>query len=615
MTLIDYTIIAIYLLAMVGVGLYFQRQAAKGINAYFLGDGKMPWWALGASGMASNLDVSGTMINVAFIYALGTMGYFIEIRGGIVLIMAFMMTFMGQWNRRAKVMTIAEWMKARFGEGPQGKTARLITAIAMLLSSIAIVTYFAMGAGKFIGEFLGLQDYLGLPSSFWAASIMIGLAMVYTVSSGIYGVIWTDVFQGGLILLTILLVCAKAFFLGDLPEVFNISIPLKNGGFEPILTNRSDWTNIIPKWDLGLPENASYSVYNLFGVAIIFYLMKVVIEGASGTGGYIVQRFYAAKSDREVGLLTLLWTSLLAFRWPLVAAICVLGIHYGVKSGVPIEDPEMVLPYVINHMIPVGLKGLLIAGLMAAAMSTFDSIVNSGASYWVKDIYQAFINPAASEKKLMRHSKGSSIVIVLVGLLMTLKVSSINEIYSWITMSLGAGLGIPLLLRWYWSRFNGYGFAIGTGAGMLAAIVHKALLSDMEEYTSFLLVSSVALIGSLLGTYITKPTDDKTLMKFYNITRPVGGWHKYRKQFSPSVLAQIDKENRRGIISGFIAMGWQLSLFATGIMLVVKRWDLFSWLMGITLVFSVLLYTVWFRHLSDEVTVEELEKESEELVS
>ncbi len=128
MTTIDYAIVIVYLIGMVTVGIYFQRKASQGINSYFLGDRGLPWWALGASGMSSNLDISGTMINTAFIFALGASGFFIEIRGGVTLIMAFLMIFQGKWNRRALVMTLAEWMHFRFGKDKQGDWARLIAA-------------------------------------------------------------------------------------------------------------------------------------------------------------------------------------------------------------------------------------------------------------------------------------------------------------------------------------------------------------------------------------------------------------------------------------------------------------------------------------------------------
>ena len=154
---LDLIIITVYLLAIVVVGLLLQKRASKNIDSYFLGDRKLPWWVLGASGMASNTDIAGTMINTAFIYALGTKGFFIEIRGGVTLIMAFLMVFMGKWNRRSKVMTQAEWMHFRFGTGKEGDTARIIAAFSSIIMTVAMVTYFVIGAGKFVGSFLEIE--------------------------------------------------------------------------------------------------------------------------------------------------------------------------------------------------------------------------------------------------------------------------------------------------------------------------------------------------------------------------------------------------------------------------------------------------------------------------
>jgi Na+/proline symporter len=120
MLALDYVIVFVYLGAMIYVGLMMQRKAEQGIDSYFLGNRNLPWWALGASGMSSNLDISGTMIIVALVYAIGARGFYIEIRGGVTLIMAFLMIYMGKWNRRAGVMTMAEWMSVRFGDDKEG---------------------------------------------------------------------------------------------------------------------------------------------------------------------------------------------------------------------------------------------------------------------------------------------------------------------------------------------------------------------------------------------------------------------------------------------------------------------------------------------------------------
>ncbi len=603
MALIDYVIVILYLVSMVLVGLYFQKKASSGIDSYFLAERGLPWWALGASGMASNLDVSGTMINTAFVFALGASGFFIEIRGGVTLIMAFLMIFQGKWNRRALVMTLAEWMSFRFGKEKQGDVARLVAAISVIVVTIAMITYFAIGAGKFVGEFLGIPPLFGLSSEFWAATIMIALALIYTVASGLYGVVWTDVFQGTLIFFTIMYIVILAFTKFHLPEVFSVSVPLKEGGFMALQTTREAWTSVIPHWKLNLPANSAYSIYNLFGIVILFYLLKVTLEGSGGTSQYMIQRYFAAKSDREAGLLSLFWTFLLSFRWPFIAAIAMMGVVFGAHQGV-IQDPERVLPVVINELVPIGVKGLIVAGLMAAAMSTFDSTVNAGAAYWVKDIYQAYINPKASQKLLLRHSRWASVAIVVLGLGFMLLIRNINEIWGWITSSLGAGMLIPTMARWYWWRMNGYGFAAGTIVGMVAAILQKIFLPGIPEYYSFIIATTASLVGMIAGTYLSPPTDDKVLFEFYKRTRPFGFWKPVRQKMDPGILAQIDKENHRDIISTFFAVPWQVILFLTGMAIVIKRWDEFAWLFALLVILSAALYFNWFRHLSAEVKVD-----------
>lgn len=604
MSAIDYSIIVVYLLGIVLVGVYLQRKASAGIDSYFLGNRTMPWWALGASGMASNFDVSGTMINTAFIFALGASGMFIEIRGGVTLIMAFLMIFQGKWNRRALVMTLAEWMHFRFGKDRQGDVARLVAAVSVMIMTVAMITYFAIGSGKFISEFLGIPAFWGMSGEFWAATLMIVLAMIYTVASGLYGVVWTDVLQGVLIFGTLLYICAIAMMQFPLPETFQISVPLKDGGFLPLETTRDAWTSVMPRWTLDLPEVSAYSIYNLFGVAILFYLIKVTIEGSGGTSQYMIQRFFASRSDRESGLLSLFWTFLLSFRWPFIMAFATMGVVLGAQQGV-IEDPEKVLPVVINQLVPVGIKGLLIAGLMAAAMSTFDSTVNAGAAYWVKDIYQTYINPNASERRLLWHSRISSVILVALGLGFMLFIRNINEIWGWITSSLGAGLLVPTLLRWYWWRMNGYGFAAGTVAGMAAAIVQRALWPGIEEYFAFSIATLVSLAGVIIGTYLSAPTDKEVLYEFYKRTRPFGFWGPIRERIPAPVLENINTENRRDIISTCMAVPWQIVLFLTGMTVIMKTWDQFAVLAAILVALSAGLYFNWFRHLSAEVRVEE----------
>jgi len=350
----------------------------------------------------------------------------------------------------------------------------------------------------------------------------------------------------------------------------------------------------LPQSKLAINEISQYSIYNMFGLAVMFYMIKVVLEGSGGTGNYMLQRYFAVKNDREAGLLSAMWVFLLSFRWVFIGAIAVIGISLGTQ----ITDPELVLPKVVETL-PIGIKGFLVAGLMAAGMSTFDSTVNAGASYWVKDIYQVHINPKANNRQLMTHSYGASVLIVLLGLAAMLVFKNINAIWGWITMSIGSGMLIPMLLRWYWARMNGWGFSIGTIAGMISAIAFKAVAPEgVTEYTMFMVSSSASLIGTILGTLLTEPTNDETLQNFYNKTRPFGTWGKFKRQLDLQQQLAIEAENNRDIFSTVIAVPWQITLFLFMMSLMFKTWSMSLILGGICIILTIILYFTWYKHLS-----------------
>jgi Na+/proline symporter len=380
-----------------------------------------------------------------------------------------------------------------------------------------------------------------------------------------------------------------------LPAEFTVSVPLADGGFQEIATTREAWTDVIPDWTKDLP--GEYSQYSLFGVGILFYLLRSCIDGMSGTGGYIIQRFYAAKDEREAGLLSAFWITLLSLRWPFVMAIAIMGISYGVTNET-IANPEAVLPVVLVELIPTGLKGLLVAGLIAAAMSTFDSVVNAGAAYWTRDIYQRFLNPDAEERRLVWHSRVSTAIIVVVGMLSTYAFESLNDIWGWLTMGLGAGLLIPQFIRWYWWRFNGYGYAGGTMIGMTLAVVQKIVAPDLAEAWTFALIGSVTFVASVGISLLTEPTRADILKTFYKETKPFGFWGAVRERIDDLELESIRAESRRDILGILLAVPWQLSLFLTTMMFVTKEWGTFFVLLGVCTTLTVGLYFVWFRHLS-----------------
>ena len=566
---IDQAIIVFYFLAIAGVGLAMSRLAAKGIDNYFLGGKKIPWWVLGASGTASNFDMTGTMIIVSFVYMLGLNGYWVTMRGGIVIPLAFLMVFMGKWYRRTGVMTEAEFLKFRFGEGRQGRIARTLAAVAYLMMAVGMVVYFSVGTGTF------LSQYLPLPKEA-CSLLMISIGLIYTISAGLYGVVFTDFLQEILMIIVAVYLAVKAFIYAG-----SHSLPERFSSFDLPTT-------------LDIP---GYEIYHMFAFCVMFWLMKGVLEGTGGVSGYMSQRYYAAKSEREAGLLTAEWIVLLGFRWIMVMGVAILGLSVADQVG---ANPENVLPVVLKTMLPEGLRGLALAGLIAAAMSTFDSTINAGASYVVRDIYQPLINPKADPKKLMKVSYLASLGIAVVGVVLSFSVPNINTIWDFMTASLGVGMFVPTILRWYWGRFNGYGYAAGVLSGMLAAMVLKLVTDGAPPYQTIPIVAGVSFLGCLVGTLTTPPVPDEVRENFLRQTRTGGLWGDIRSKMDPKFLREIAQEHRNDIVAVMLALPAQLCFFFACMCLVARDWTRFGLSATVVGVCVVGLYFVWYRNLPTE---------------
>lgn len=581
---LDMGIIVSYFVAVVVAGLVLSRMASQGISEYFLGGHKIPWWVMGASGTASNLDMTGTMVIVSFFFAIGLQGFWVALRGGVGIPLGLLMAFMGRWLQRSDVMTTAEWMVLRFGTGRGGNAARLLSAVSNLVVTIGMTVYFCKGTGKFLSIFLPFSPDV-------CAILMVSIGLAYTMSSGLYGVVYTDMIQEVLLIITAVFISYTAFSLPDLSDLLAEAGP--------------QWIDLAPRWTAEpmswLPDP---NVYRLFGVTIIFWVARGVFEGAGGfTGGYMPQRYYAAGSERQAGLLTAEWILLLSLRWTMVIGLALLGMH--VARSMPelgkilASDPEKTLPIVLGNVLPSGVKGMAVAGLIAAAMSTFDSTINAGASYWVKDIYQRFINPDASDKTLVRQGYLGTGVMAVSAIAAALVIHNIDEIWSWITGPLSAGLFIPVILRWWWWRLNGEGFAYATAAGLVAAVVVKLVAPDLALYSSFMMTSAASLVGGMIGAYATEPTPPDVLDAFYRKLRPFGFWGPVRARMGASdpAVVQARTEGREALLNAPLAMVWHLTIFLMAIHIVLHRWDRVTFLGGIALVVTGVLYVSWYKRL------------------
>lgn len=560
MQTIDYAIVSGYLLALAVIGVALARRAGQSAEHYFLGGRAMPWWALGASGMASNLDVAGTMAIVALIHQYGLHGFFVEFRGGVVLPIAAFLGFMGKWHRRSAVMTTAEWMLLRFGDGLQGRAARATAALTYLVITVAMVVFFFTAGGKFLAEFL----------PFTALQCTLGMALVafgYTLIGGLYGVVWTDVFQAGIIggaAVYIAVVAARQVT----PELL---------ASWPGASFNSFW----PAWS----GSAGLEPYSAFGGFLCVWAAKGMLEGLGGSGGsaYMAQRYYAARTDVECQKIGMLWTVLFAFRWPMVLGFAVLALSLGVETSSAI-DGERVLPVVLKSgYFPAGIRGLMIAALLAAAMSTFDSTINAGASYLVRDIYEPF-RRQVGQRELVWAGYVASGLIVAAGLAIALLAqATVLGVWVGIVMLLFPAFLVPFALRWYWARFNGAGFAAGVAGGFVAACFWLwRPPAGWNEAEQFLAVAAVSLVSSLAATGLSAPLPPERLRVFYDRVRPFGWWPRPWR-------APFRDEHRRDLVRFVVATLWQVVTFLLPMGIVLGMWS--------SVVPAFLLWLALFSHL------------------
>ncbi len=596
---VDIAIVIGFLVIVTVVGYAMSRAASQGIDDYFLGGKKIPWWVLGISSATSNFDMAGTMIIVAVVFALGYKGFLVEIRGGVGLALAFLMVFLGKWLRRSRVMTSAEWMKIRFGTDRQGKAAHLLSAIANLVLSVGMIIYFSKGAGKFLTYFIPIPDTalgpITITGEFVCTSIMVMVGLFYTLMSGLYGVVFTDVIQMLLLTFTALYVTVTAFAITP-----TIDIPA--GMLDLDLENITTMGDSLLAKDPGAWE----PIFSMFGLVILLMVVRTSMEGMGGIGGYTDQRFFAARTEREASLLTMEAIVLSIFRWGMVAGLVVMGLQI-VQNDLPgaeviRQDAEQVLPVVLGQLLPAGIRGLVVAGLIAAAMSTFDSTLNAGASYVVKDIYESYVNPDATGKQLMRVSQLATIGLCVVGVLLAAVVPDINQIWGLITMGLGAGLAVPLFLRWYWPGLTGYGFAVGTGLGIVAGLTFNSAL-DLPLYVSYPCVIACGLVATIVTSLLTERADDETLVRFWTTTNPWGSWSAVeRKAREHGTVTDEEISSRRWErmndgIALFFSISFQMSILITAMSFVFHDWTHFGFFASTSAVSAVGLYFFWFKNL------------------
>ncbi|MDC0936894.1 hypothetical protein OAS39_11460 [Pirellulales bacterium] len=581
---VDVAIIVIYLAAILVAGVWLSRLASRDVDSYFLGGRSLPWWLLGLSGTACYFDVAGVMWTIMVFYVMGQQFFWPQFMWGYIAMLACFAAFMGKWLRRSRVLTGAEWMVFRFGEGPAGEFARTAYAVMAVVIAVALVGFAEFGCGKFLSIFIPQPESV---DSSWAwqhllAAALMAITAVYTVSSGLLGVGVTGFIQFVIVLIGSSVLIVKAIQMGSY-EVIAAEVP-------------SEWFQFAPKWEWPrLAEWPDTAGWVLLAPAALAWVLK---GAALGIGGpqqlYDLQRFLAARSPREASMAGMLWGVGLVPMFMVAAAVGVIGL---VKWGGEIANPDQLYPVVIGSMLPVGLKGLVLAGLLSAFMSTFSATVNAGASYLVHDLYHKYVQPSADEGRLIRVSRISSLVIVVGGISVGMIAKDINMIFEWIMMALGTGVLMPNVLRWFWWRFNGVGFAVGTLVGVVAAILAALLFPEANSHVTFLTLLVVSAASSVFATLASPATDMEVLKDFYRRVRPPGVWGPVAKALREEGVPMKAEPFVWDAVSALItAVGLQ-ALFLASTYAVTHQWNALCGSALVVGVSAAILYFTWYRRL------------------
>jgi len=640
--LVDYIFMGGYLLILLGMGFYLKRLASRSLENYICGGRDIPWWMMGVSGMANFLDLAGTAVIISFLFMLGPRGLFIEFRGGAVLILPFMMLWAGKWHRRSGCLTLAEWNIFRFGDNWGGRFAQQMIVVSMILFTVGMLAYLIIGAGIFLSMFL--------PFSPLICSVgLIGLATAYNMVSGFYGVVYTDLFQASIIVAAVIYISIKAFGIANnADEISSVAMQV---------TGNSNWISGLPSWTVDMPKG--YEGYRHLTALMSLYLVKSIFFGAGSGGdqryfGARNDRECGKLSLLWTVLMTLRWPMMIGIA--LLGLYAVHGLmpnhdvisqassliqsYYpgadgqtwdAITSGLshapqnyPAElldglknilgtdqftgklqlissqgtiNPEKILPAVLLLSVGEGMRGILVIALIAAALSTFGSTVNLTTGMMVNDFYKKWIRPSASTRELIYASWTSVILLVGAGFLFSITLKNINDIWGWLMMGLQSAILVPMFLRFYWWRFNGGGYAFGCLGGLIAAILQRAFLPELNEGWQFLITLTGGLTGAILGTFLTQATDPEVLKNFYMKTRPFGIWGNLKQQLSDEERIKVSREHKYDLISAPIALLWQITMFLWPMLALIKNWPGFAGSFILWILSGIGLWFFWYRHL------------------
>jgi len=492
----DYAIVAVFLIATLVWGAYHARRAGSSTEEFFVAGRALPWWLAGTSIVATTFAADTPLAVAGLIATDGVAGNWFW--WADVLPAAIAALVVARLWRRSGVLTDAEITELRYG-GSRGAALRVFRALYFgVLRNAIVIGWVNLAMLKV------LKLVLDLPpgSEVWLLAGLFALTLIYTLLAGLWGVVFTDVLQFTLAMLgSIALAVIAVGALGGLDGLM-LRLQEERG---PLAA--AETLSLIPV------ESEAFWAF------IIYLFVKSWASGNSEGSGYVAQRLLATRDERHARLAAL-WYVVANFvlrPWPWILVGLVALVDY---PG--LVDPEEGYVRVMLEHLPLGLRGLMVATLLAAFMSTIDTHLNWGASYLTSDIYRRFVRPDADERRLVRVARLSVVGLAALGALFTLGMSSISAAWKFLA-SISAGLGLISLLRWLWWRINAWSEIVVMITSLIAANL-LLFFSDVPFPLSLALVVVISVPASLIATALTAPEPPEVLAAFYARLRPPGWW-------------------------------------------------------------------------------------------
>ncbi|NLP57738.1 sodium:solute symporter family protein [Lutibacter sp. B1] len=605
---VDILIILLYLVSIVVIGLILRKRAQRSKDDYLLGGKSIPWYMLGLSNASGMFDISGTIWLVTLMFVYGIKSAWIPWLWP-VFNQIFLMVYLSKWLRRSNATTGAEWIGTRFGFKKGAKLSHIIVVVFALVVCLGYLAYGFIGLGKFIEIFIPwelVSNYVPFTVTpeyvphFYGVVFTL-FAVFYSLLGGMSGIVWADVVQFAIMTVAALVIGYLGFqAVGQ--NVLNVPDGWKSPFFGWELN--MDWSTIIPEVNQKIQEDG-FGLFTYFFMMMVFKGILVSVAGPAPT--YDMQKILSTKNPQEASKMSgFVSVILMPIRYLMIAGFAALALIYYEKLDLLTAagniDFELILPSAIKEFVPVGLLGLLLAGLIAAFMSTFAGTLNAAQAYIVNDIYLKYKNPNATAVQIKNMNYLTGIVVVIISIILGVFAENVNSVLNIIVSVLYGSYVAANILKWHWWRFNGEGFFWGMVAGLVSAYIFPELFPNTLELYLFPYILLVSIIGSIIGTYTAPPTEEAVLKEFYINVRPWGFWkpvHDKIKAENPDFKKNTDFGlDMFNVAVGIIA---QTVLVFIPMYLVFRQTTPIYILLAVLIICIFLLKKFWWNNLNKKL--------------